>query len=157
MWARSGLQRPTIHRNKLSFEAVAAIAVINQLGELVLCETRQKSYKKENFVAFVERFIDVAKRPCTLVLDNLSFHRADEVKELCKLNDVTLIYNGTYSSQFMPVEMVWNFAKQLWRQEVPNIVNFKNKTDLRRRIERCIMKVPTSYLLTHVESTKRLM
>ena len=73
------------------------------------------------------------------------------------MNDVTLIYNGTYSSQFMPVEMVWNFAKQLWRQEVPNIVNFKNKTDLRRRIERCIMKVPTSYLLTHVESTKRLM
>ena len=123
----------------------------------MLCETRQKSYKKENFIAFVERFIDVAKRPCTLVLDNLSFHRADEVKELCKLNDVTLVYNGTYSSQFMPVEMVWNFAKQLWRQEVPNIVNFKNKTDLRRRIERCIMKVPTSYLLTHVESTKRLM
>ena len=146
-----------MHRNKLSFEAVAAIAVINQRGELLLCETRQKSYKKEDFVKFLERFIDVAIRPCTLVLDNLSFHRADEVKELCKLNDVTLIYNGTYSSQFMPVEMVWNFAKQLWRQEVPNIVNFKNKADLRRRIERCIMKVPTSYLLTHVESTKRLM
>ena len=91
------------------------------------------------------------------MLDNLSFHRADEVKETCKLNDVTLIYNGTYSSQFMPVEMVWNFAKRLWRQEVPKIENFKNKTDLRRRIERCIMRVPASYLLIHVESTKRLM
>ena len=138
VWACSGLQRPSVHRNKLSFEAVAAIAVINQRGELVLCETRQKSYNKESFIAFVERFVEVAERPCTLVLDNLSFHRADEVKETCKLNNVTLIYNGTYSSQFMPVEMVWNYAKRLWRQEVPKIDNFKNKTDLRRRIERCI-------------------
>ena len=131
--------------------------MINQRGELVLCETRQKSYGKVDFIAFVQRFVDVAERPCTLVLDNLSFHRADEVKELCKLNDVTLIYNGTYSSQFMPVEMIWNYAKRLWRQEVPTIENFKNKADLRRRIERCIQRVPTSYLLTYVESTRRLM
>ena len=87
-----------MHRNKLSFESVAAIAVINQLGELVLCETRQKSYNKESFITFIERFVEVAVRPCTLVLDNLSFHRADVVKETCRLNDITIIYNGTYSS-----------------------------------------------------------
>ena len=57
----------------------------------------------------------------------------------------------------MPVEQVWNFAKQIWRREIPLIDNFKNKPELRRRIELCIKRAPAKHLRTYVDKTKRLM
>ena len=57
----------------------------------------------------------------------------------------------------MPVEQVWNFAKQIWRREIHLIDNFKNKPELRRRIELCIKRAPAKHLRTYVDKTKRLM
>ena len=57
----------------------------------------------------------------------------------------------------MPVEQVWNFAKQQWRKEVLKITNFKHKARLRQVIEKCIMSVPTKHLLTHVNLSRTLM
>ena len=138
MWATKGVQRPIIGRKKLTFEAVAAIAVIDDRGLLTIAETKQKSYKEESFNAFITRFLEVAEKPSTLVLDNLGFHKNEKVREMCREQGVTIIYNGTYSSQFMPVEMIWNMAKVYWRREIINVPNFSNKTNLRHRIELCI-------------------
>ena len=90
----------------------------------------------------MESFITVAKLPCTLVLDNLIIHRTAKVKELCVKSGVALVFNGTYSSEYMPVERLWMFAKLYWRREVTEISNFKNKALLRKRIEKCIKKTP---------------
>ena len=86
----------------------------------------------------MERFKDAAVRPCTLVMDNLSFHVSKETKEFCFANQIEIVYNGIYSSQYMPIERLWMFAKLYWRKEVVNISDFNNKTALRSRIEACI-------------------
>ena len=57
----------------------------------------------------------------------------------------------------MPVEQVWNFAKQIWRREIHTITNFKNKVELRKRIEYCIKRVPAEKLRIYVAKTKGLM
>ena len=77
---------PIVERNKLSFEAVAAIGVIDGVGRLVLCKTRQKSYTKVAYLAFLRKFEKRAYKPCKLVVDNLSFHRSEEAKEFCRNN-----------------------------------------------------------------------
>ena len=46
-----------------------------------------------------------------------AFHQSKETKEYCHQNGITLVYNGIYSSQFMPVERLWLFAKLYWRKE----------------------------------------
>ena len=76
--------------------------------------------------------------PCKLVLDNLSCHRTHALRDFCASVGIDIIYNGTYSSQYMPVERLWLFAKLYWRKEVANITNFKDQNLLRRRIEACI-------------------
>ena len=44
------------------------------MGEILICETRQKSYDTDAFLAFLERFCKVAVKPSILVLDNLNIH-----------------------------------------------------------------------------------
>lgn len=77
---------------------MAAIAVTDAYGKVVLCETRQKSYDGKSFFQFIKKFYQKERGYCTLVLDNLSFHRSKEVREFCDEKDIKLIYNGIYSS-----------------------------------------------------------
>ena len=76
---------------------------------------------------------------------------------MCREQGVTIIYNGTYSSQFMPVEMIWNMAKVYWRREIINVPNFSNKANLRHHIELCIKRVKPDYLKLYIEKTKQMM
>ena len=138
MWMLPGSQPALEARNKLAFEAVAACAAIDQYGSLTLCMTERQSFNADKFYNFVEAFIAKATRPCTLVLDNLNIHRTTRVRELCAKHGVSIVYNGTYSSQYMPVERLWLFAKLYWRKEVATIANFKNRALISARITKCI-------------------
>ena len=150
MWMLPGVQPTLAKRNKLSFASVAACAAIDAQGSLLLYHTVPKSYDSDRFYAFMELFISKASLPCTLVLDNLNIHRTNKVKTLCQEKGVRLIFNGTYSSQYMPVERLWLFAKLYWRKEVASISNFKDQAMIRSRIEKCISQAPQRYLANYV-------
>ena len=154
---RPGPQPTIVKRNKLSFNAIAAIGVIDAHGELILCETRPRSYTADSVLAFLHRLAPLMTKPCTLVLDNLACHRTSALANFCSENHISILFNGTYSSQYMPVERLWLFAKLYWRKEVGSISNFKNETLLRRRIEHCIQRTPTQYLQKYVCTCKRRM
>ena len=49
-----------------------------------------------------------------LFLDNLRLHQTYYVMtEAAKLN-IEIVFNGTYSSEYMPVEILWGYAKRLF-------------------------------------------
>ena len=50
-------------------------------------------------------------RKTYMLVDNLPVHRTDNVKAQAKRSKVELIFNGTYSSEFNPIERLWAWAK----------------------------------------------
>ena len=51
-------------------------------------------------------------RKSYMLVDNLRVHRTDRVVAQAKRSKVELIFNGTYSSEYNPIERLWAWAKQ---------------------------------------------
>ncbi len=150
VWAPPGVITPSVMRNKVSFPAIAAIAVIDVNGNIVACETRQKSYNTDSYVKFLKIFRSKTFGKVKLVVDNLGVHRSKLALEYCKLRHIEVIFNSIYSSEYMPIERVWLHAKNIWRKEVVTITNFNNKVRLRKKIVECIQSVKSSVIEKYV-------
>lgn len=40
------------------------------------------------------------------------------VKDFCDQNNIVLVYNASYSSEFMPAEIVWAISKKAFRKKL---------------------------------------
>jgi len=142
-----------VARKKLGFEAVAVVGIIDRDGEVVHVMTRPKSIKTEDFNEFMRDFKEkIGTRKSIVFLDNLNFHRNKRVVSYCKESEINLIYNGTYSSEFMPIERLWSFAKRNFSRELLNGVNFKNSRTIHSLVRKSIDDVPSSHLKKHIQT-----
>ena len=74
--------------------------------------TKKKSIDHIDFMVFLRRLHDFTKGEKSLVmLDNLPVHKKLEVRACAKQYNFELIFNGTYSSKYMPIERLWAWAK----------------------------------------------
>ena len=48
----------------------------------------------------------------TLFVDNLRLHHMKSVQRYAEENDINLLFNAIYSSEYNPVEILWLFAKR---------------------------------------------
>ena len=53
----------------------------------------------------------IGRKKAVLFLDNLQVHHTNAVKKLAQRLSIELVFNGTYSSEFMPIERLWAWAK----------------------------------------------
>ena len=58
-----------------------------------------------------------------VIMDNASYHKSMELKELFKLNNIELMYLPPYSPELNPIEKLWGLAKK----ELRNYYDY-NKT-----------------------------
>lgn len=84
VWSLPGAVAPAVKRNKVSFPAVAAVAVIDVAGNIVACETRPMSFKTESYVEFLKLFRSLTVGPVKLMVDNLSCHHSKLALDYCK-------------------------------------------------------------------------
>jgi hypothetical protein len=62
------------------------------------------------------------------------------------------MFNGSYSSQFNPIEVLWAFAKREFRREMITITDYKDKRNkLHKLVERCIRNVPPEFLKKYTD------
>jgi transposase len=66
------------------------------------------------------------REPSSIFLDNLKAHHSTMVINAAHRNRIELIYNGTYSSELNPVELVFGIAKRIFRQKMINFFDYKN-------------------------------
>ena len=60
---------------------------------------REKSIDSDEFVIFLRKVgIAMNRRKSYMLVDNLSVHRTNDVKEQARKSNIELIFNGTYSS-----------------------------------------------------------
>lgn len=68
------------------------------------------------FVAYLERVLGPELQPGdVVVMDNLSAHKVDEVREAIEARGAELLYLPPYSPDFNPIEQCWSQLKQRYR------------------------------------------
>ena len=89
-----------------------------------------------------------------MLVDNLSVHYTDVVTSEAKRRKIELIYNGTYSSEFNPIERLWAWSKQRFtkrcidggpyhlqhrmRELVEEHITFDFSKGMSKRIQTCL-------------------
>ena len=70
----------------------------------------------EIFLAYVEHFLCPQLRPeDVVVMDNLSAHKVDGVRQLIEATGARLLYLPPYSPDLNPIEKMWSKIKQSLR------------------------------------------
>jgi transposase len=96
-------------------------------------------------------------KPTFIFLDNLKAHYSRVVLETADKCNQTLLYNGPYSSELQPIEVLWSFAKRTFRKEITKITDFKDTQQLIYVVEDCINSVPSWYLSRYTQRCIYLM
>ena len=78
------------------------------------------------------------RKKAVLLLDNLGVHRTNAVKNLAAKFDIELVFNGTYSSNFMPIERLWAWAKHQFTRQCAKDAPYHDQRAMERLVERCI-------------------
>ena len=99
-------------KKKIGFKAIAVAAAIDSDGHVVAHLMRERSIDTSVFLDFLHRLKDhIGRRRAVLLLDNLGVHRTKAVQKLAPKLGIELLFNGTYSSNYMPIERLWGWAK----------------------------------------------
>ena len=70
------------------------------------------SIDSEAYVKFLDQVALYTKRhKYIMMVDNLLVHRTDDVKNKSKAIKCELVFNGTYSSEYNPIERLWAWSK----------------------------------------------
>ena len=92
-------------KKKVGFKAIAVAAAIDSSGRVV-------AHLSRDFMEFLHRLKDhLGRKKAVLLLDNLGVHRTKAVQKLAAKLGIELVFNGTYSSNYMPIERLWAWAK----------------------------------------------
>ena len=85
---------------------------------LIATMTIEEATDSEIFLAYVEQVLCPALRPGdVVVMDNLSSHKADGVREWIEKAGAELLYLPPYSPDLNPIEKAWAKLKQMLRAD----------------------------------------
>ena len=103
-----------IEKKRLAFKAIAVVGATDVEGRLVARIARDSIITKEDFMDFMEEVSVKSTRGKVtyLFIDNLPMHHMYVIKDKAKYLGLGLVYNGTYSSEFNPIEILWANAKR---------------------------------------------
>ena len=88
------------------------------------CDTRL-------FVAWIEQqLVPSLKKGKTVVMDNASFHKSPQIRQLIEQTGCKLIYLPPYSPDLNPIETFWAHMKKWIKQNIPHISNTWNAIQL---------------------------
>ena len=104
-------------KKKIGFKAIAVAAAINRQGEVVAYHIQDHSIDTQAFMEFLRRMKEyIGRKKAVLLLDNLGVHRTKDATKLAKTLGIELVFNGTYSSEYNPIERLWAWAKKRFVQ-----------------------------------------
>ncbi len=97
-------------------------------------------------------FIDSLNiKDCTLLLDNVAFHKTKILKDLAHSNNIKLLYTPPYSPDYNPIEIVFSKIKDHYRK-----LNYIRDADMIDNIHSSIDIITQSDLLNIFDHVTRL-
>jgi transposase len=61
---------------------------------------------------FKKSLLNTVKKGCTIIMDNVSFHRKKKLEEIATEGQVKLLFLPPYSPDFNPIEKCWTNLKR---------------------------------------------
>lgn len=115
-WARRG-ERVFLKAPRNWGKNITLLASITQEGGMEACLSIEGSTTKEVFEAYLEEVLcPTLKRGQVVIMDNLSSHKGERVRELIEGRGCELIYLPPYSPDFNPIEQAFSKLKGLLRE-----------------------------------------
>jgi len=97
------------------WQVVTLIGALRVSG-MVAPMTVEAATDGEIFLAYVEHFLCPELRPeDVVVMDNLSAHKVEGVRQLIEATGAKLLYLPPYSPDLNPIEKAWSKIKQILR------------------------------------------
>ena len=111
---RLKMPKPMDHGEK--FSIVSAISAFGIMA-LTYCKDAINGCV---FIAFIKNFLLKKLRPGHIVfLDNIQFHKAEEVRQLVESVGAKLVFLPPYSPDFSPIENMWSKIKHFIKKLMP--------------------------------------
>ena len=96
---------------------------------MIAAMTIEAATDGEIFLAFLDEVLCPALHPGdVVVMDNLSSHKVDGVRQRIETCQAELLYLPPYSPDLNPIEKAWSKLKQILRKAKPRTVNALDQT-----------------------------
>jgi transposase len=90
------------------------------LEGMIASMTVEGGTKKETFITYISDVLVPELKPGNVVImDNLSAHKSEEVKELIESTGARLLYLPRYSPDLSPIELCWSKLKSYLKKKAP--------------------------------------
>lgn len=127
-WSRIGklIKDDTYGARKGRTSVIAALCN----GQIIAPFRFQGHCNKNVFFAYIsEVLIPVLQKGQTLIIDNASFHKSNEIKQKIEEAGCNLLFLPPYSPDFNPIEHYWSKLKKLIRKLIPKFDNISDAID----------------------------
>ena len=99
------------------------------------------SIDTDGFISFLNHLkAHIGRKKAVLLLDNLAVHRTHRSREIARKHGIELVYNGTYSSEFMPIERLWAWAKLRFTRACTEDAPYHRQEAMRRLVRDIILQ-----------------
>jgi transposase len=110
------------------FERISIISAIN-LDGLLAPMLYKGSADGELVKAYLAEFlIPTLKKGSIIVMDNLSSHKVNGIKEIAEKNGIKILYLPPYSPDLNPIELMWSKIKTYLRKLKARTIENLNKS-----------------------------
>lgn len=124
---------------------VSLLVAIDQTG-VVHSEMRKGAYNKETYA----KFLQALPRDRTIIADNVSFHKSENVANIAKERGQTLVYTPPYSPCMNPVEGVFSKTKAAYRR-----ARLSGNVDFRYDVRKVLGKITSTDCEGYFRGAKR--
>ncbi len=97
---------------------------------LYMAVSNKLTTKHGNTTDFKDFIDSLNIKDCTLLLDNVAFHKTKVFKELAHSNNIKVLYTPPYSPEYNPIELVFSKIKTHYRK-----LNIQNDHDMVENIQ----------------------
>lgn len=113
---RKGESPESVHvKQKLRRSSVVAISS----STVIHYKVQDKAYNTKTFYEFIQELVDhLPPTVTTILMDNISFHKSNCIKDFLKSRNLTILYIPAYSPKYDPIEEVFAQVKKTFRQQL---------------------------------------
>ena len=152
IWFLPTEQPVFVPKKKIGFKAIAVAAAIDTRGEVVAWHIQDHSIDTDAFKEFLKRLKDhIGRRKAVLLVDNLGVHRTYESTNLAQKLGIELVFNGTYSSEYNPIERLWAWSKHHFTRKCADDAPYHNQDAMRRLVRDVMLYNYRKGLHKHIE------
>lgn len=140
-----------ITKQKLAFDAISVVAVIDLQGELIAYVLKNKSIGVEELLKLSGLIREkYGRKRVNIFLDNLPLHHTKRFKSECFANNQHLIFNASYSSELNPIERLWALSKKKFGRTVMADCDFSSQAMVSAFVEKTLVEVAANSLALYV-------